>query len=179
VQERGTRRVAVADKLDRSPHELDRARRRTRLTGQLGRPGAELREVEPHELGRVRHGVPQHERPLEVRERLRQAEHRLRLACRRHRRRQRLFVATRRRPVGREFRRCRGGAAPELVGEPRVQPLALAEQDRPVDRLCQERVAETEAAGRLVGDEDPCSTARRSDSRTSASGSAATARSNG
>ena len=63
-------------------------------------------------------------------------------------------AATRRRPVRRELRRCRGSAARELFGEPRVQLLALAGQDRRVDRLRQERVAEAEAAGRLLGDED-------------------------
>ena len=41
---------------------------------------------------------------------------------------------------------CRGGAARELLREPRVQLLALAGQDRRVDRLRQERVAEAEAA---------------------------------
>ena len=122
--------------------------------GQLGRPRAELGEVEPRELGRVRHGGPQRERPLEVRESLRQAEDRLRLARRLDRRDERLGAATRRRPVRRELRRRRGAAARELVGEPRVQLLALAGQDRRVDRLGQQRVAEAEAAGRLVGDED-------------------------
>ena len=62
--------------------------------------------------------------------------------------------AARRRPVRRELRRRRGPAARELVGEPRVQLLALAGEDRRVDRLGQERVAEAEAARRLVGDED-------------------------
>jgi hypothetical protein len=56
--------------------------------------------------------------------------------------------------VGRELRRCGGCAAGELVGESRVQLLALARQDRRVDRLRQERVAEAEAAGRLLGNED-------------------------
>ena len=49
---------------------------------------------------------------------------------------------------------ARGAAARELVGEPRVQLLALAGQDRRVDGLGQQRVAEAEAAGRLLGDED-------------------------
>ena len=82
MKERGAQRVALADELDRPPRELDRARRRARLAGELGCPRAELGEVEPGELGGVRHGVPERERPLEVRERLRQAEHGLRLAGR-------------------------------------------------------------------------------------------------
>ena len=105
MQERRTERVVVADELDRSLSELDRARRRTGLAGELGGPGAELGEVEPGELGRVRHGGPQRERPLEVREGLGQAEDGLRLACRFDRRGQRLRAATRRRPVRRELRR--------------------------------------------------------------------------
>ena len=99
---------SVADELDRSPAELDRARGGADLAGELGRPGAELGEVEPGELGRVRHRVPQRERPLEVRERLRQAEDGLRLACRFDRRGERLGAATRRRPVRRELGRRRG-----------------------------------------------------------------------
>ena len=124
------------------------------LAGELGCPGAELGEVEPGELGRVRHRGPQRERPLEMRESLREAEDGLRLACRLDRRDERLRAATRRRPVRRELRRRRSSAARELVGEPRVQLLALAGQDRRVDRLREQRVAEAEAAGRLVGDED-------------------------
>ena len=38
--------------------------------------------IEPSELGRVRHGVPQRERPLEMGERLSEAEHGVRLARR-------------------------------------------------------------------------------------------------
>ena len=90
MQERRAVRVVGADELDRPPGELDRARRGTDLAGELGRPGAELGEVEPGELGRVRHGVPQRERPFEVREGLGQAEDRLGLACRLDRRGQRL-----------------------------------------------------------------------------------------
>ncbi len=147
-------RVCVADELDRAPAELDRARGGTDFAGELCRPRAELGEVEPGELGRVRHGGPQPERPLEVRVCLRQAEDRLRLARRLDRRGERLSGMTRRRPVRRELGRRRGAAARELLGEPRVQLLALAGQDRRVDRLRQERVAEAEAAGCLVGDED-------------------------
>jgi hypothetical protein len=53
--------------------------------------------------------------------------------------------------VRRQFRRRRAAAARELLGEPRVQLLALARQQRGVDRLGQQRVAEAEAAGRLLG----------------------------
>jgi hypothetical protein len=58
-------------------------------------------------------------------------------------------------PVRRELGRGRGRlAARELVGEPGVQLLTLAGKQRRVDRLRQQRVAEAEAAPRLVGDED-------------------------
>ena len=50
-------------------------------------------------------------------------------------------------------RRRRRFAALELGGEPRVQLLALAGQQRFVDRLGQQRVAEAKAACRLIGDE--------------------------
>ena len=58
VQQGGAPRVAVADQLDRSPCELDRARRRTRVPRRLSRAGAQPGEVDLHQLGRVRHGVP-------------------------------------------------------------------------------------------------------------------------
>ena len=56
--------------------------------------------------------------------------------------------------MGRELRRCRRSAAGELVGESSVQLLALTWEDRRVDRLSQERVAEAEAAAGLIGHED-------------------------
>jgi hypothetical protein len=90
VEARGAERVARLDQIDRPPCELDRARRHSHLAGQLGGPGAELGEVEPDELGGIRHGVPQSERALQVRERLGRAEHGLRLARRLHRGGQRL-----------------------------------------------------------------------------------------
>jgi hypothetical protein len=129
VQQRGAQGVAVADQFDRLSCELDRARRRARVPGQFGRPGAQPGEVDLHEVGRVRHGVPQPERALEVRQRLRQAEDRLGLAGRRDRGGQGLGAATRRRPVGRQLRRPGGGAARELLGQPCVQLLPLAGQD--------------------------------------------------
>ena len=89
-----------------------------------------------------------------MRERLGESEDGLRFACRLDRRDQRVGAATRRLPVRRELRRRRGSAARELFRQLRVQLLALTGQDRRVDRLRQERVAEAEAAGRLVGDED-------------------------
>ena len=179
MEERRTVRVALADELDRSPAELDRARGGTDLAGELGRPGAELGEVEPGELGRVRHRVPERERPLEVRERLGESEDGLRFACRLDRRDQRVGAATRRLPVRRELRRRRGSAARELFGQLRVQLLALAGQDRRVDRLRQERVAEAEAAGRLVGDEDAVLDRPAQRLAHVRSGSAVTARSSG
>ena len=61
-----------------------------------------------------------------------------------------------------------------------MQLLALAGQDRRVDRLRQQRVAEAEAAGRLVGDEDAVldRLAQRL-AHVAAPGSAAVARSSG
>ena len=173
-------RVALADELDRSPAELDRARGRHRFGWPARCPRAELGEVEPGELGRVRHRGPERERPLEVRESLGEAEDGLRFACRLDRRGERLRAATRRRPVRRELRRRRGSAARELFGEPRVQFLALAGQDRRVDRLREERVAEAEAARRLLGDEDAVldRLAQRL-AHVGARGSAATAQSSG
>ena len=105
VQQRRTGRVLIPGELDGSPCELDRAWRRTGLAGELGGPGAQLGEVEPGEPGRVGHGGPQRERPLQVSSGLRQAEQGLRLACRFDRGGQRLRAATRGRPVRRELRR--------------------------------------------------------------------------
>ena len=85
---------------------------------------------------------------------LREAEDGLGLARRFDRRGERLRAAARRRPVRCELRRRRSAAARELVGEPRVQFLPLAGQDRRVDRLGEQGVAEAEAARRLLGDED-------------------------
>ena len=179
VEARGAQRVALLGQLDRSLSELDGARRRTRLAGELGRPGAELGQVDLHELGRARNGVPQLERPLDVRERLGQAEHRLRLTGCFDRRNERLCRATRRRPVRREFRwRC-GGAVCERLRQERVQLLALSGQDRRVDRLRQERVPKAEPPLARSATRTPCSTAPRSDSRTSLSGSSATVQSSG
>ena len=120
----------------------------TDLAGELGRPGAELGEVELSELGRVRDGGPQRERPLEVGEGLGEAEDGLGLARRFDRGDERFCCSTGGRPVRRELRCCCRSAAGELVGEPRVQLLALTWQDRRVDRLGQERVAEAEACRR-------------------------------
>ena len=54
----------------------------------------------------------------------------------------------------RELRWCRRSTAGELVGESSVQLLALTWDNRRVDRLGQERVAEAEAAAGLIGHED-------------------------
>ena len=53
----------------------------------------------------------------------------------------------------REIRGGRAGAR-ELLGDPAMQLLALARQDRRVHGLGQQRVAEPKRAGILVGDED-------------------------
>jgi hypothetical protein len=153
VEARGAQRVARLDQLDRLPCELDRAWRRSGLAGELGRQGAEPGQVEAYQLGRAGHVRPQRQRPLGVRERLRQAEGSLRLASRLDRRDQRLSPAAGGRPVVRELRRRRGRAAREFLREPGVELLALAGQDRGGDRLRQQRVAEPEAAGRLLGDQ--------------------------
>ena len=60
-----------------------------------------------------------------------------------------------------------------------MELLALAGQDRRVDRLRQERVAEPEAAGRLVGDEDAVLDCQPQRFAHLALGSAATAQSSG
>ena len=145
--------IVRAGEVDRPPTELHRTRSRPRLTGELGGPRAELGEVDVHELGRVRHGLPQRERPLEVREGLGEAEHAFRLAGRFDRGDERFCCSTGGRPVRRELRWRRRFAASELVGESRVQLLALTWEDRRVDRLCQERVAKAEAAAGLIGHE--------------------------
>ena len=131
--------------------ELDGARRRAGLAGELGRPRAELGEVEAARARRVRHGVPQRERPLEMRR-----------APLRGRRRS--AASPRRLDRGERARlRCdlpppSGAPAPRLA--PRrcararrrsgVAVLALAGQHRRVDGLREERVAETEAVRRLT-----------------------------
>jgi hypothetical protein len=124
------------------------------LAGELGCPRAELDELDVPELGRPRNGVPQPERPLDVCDRLSQAEHGLRLASRVDRGDERICSATRRRPVRREFRWLCGPAAHQLHGQSRVQLLALARQDRRVDRLSEQRVPKAETATRPVGDQD-------------------------
>ena len=66
-----------------------------------------LGEVEPGEPGRVRHRVPERERPLQVGVSLCEAEDRLGLPRGLDRRDERLRQATCRRPVGRQLRRSR------------------------------------------------------------------------
>jgi hypothetical protein len=119
VQERGAQRVGLPDELDRALCELDRARGSASVTRQFGSPGAQLREIELGELGRVRYCVPQGERPLDVTNRLGEAEHGFCLACRFDRGDERLCRSTGGGPVGRELG-WRRSAAGELVGEPGV-----------------------------------------------------------
>jgi hypothetical protein len=83
-----------------------------------------------------------------------QAEHGLRLAGRLDRGGQRLGGPARGRPVRRELGGRGGRGAGQLPGEPGVQLLALAGQDRRVDGFGQQRVAEPEGARGLVGDQD-------------------------
>ena len=154
MEKRCPARVVPADELDRFASELDRARRRPRAARELCSPGAELGEVEAGELLRVRHRVPVGERPLEVRVCFCESENLLGVACGVDRSGERLRIATCRLPMRRELRGRRGSAADELVGKLRVKSLALAGQDRRVNRLGEECVAEAEAATRLVGDEN-------------------------
>ena len=76
-----------------------------------------------------------------------------RLASRRDRGDQRLRRTSRCGPVLGELRRHLVRRARELRGQPRVELLALAWQQRHVDRLRQQRMPEPEAAGRLIPDE--------------------------
>ena len=117
VQEPGAHRIAVADERDGLPAELDGARRRARQDGLLGGPGRELGEVEPGELRGVRHVGPQRERALEVRQRLGQAEDRLRLARRLDRRDERLL-----------------GAGPPPPSAARARPRPPADRRAPAPR---------------------------------------------
>ncbi len=105
VQARRAQPISLVDEIDCSLRELHRAWRRPRLAGELGCPGAELGEVEPRELGRIRHGIPQSQRPLEVRASLREPKNGLCVTRRFDRGDERLRVATCGRPVGRELRR--------------------------------------------------------------------------
>ena len=146
--------IAGLDQFDGSPRELHGARRRAGLAGELGRPHGELGEVDLHELRCVRHDVPQLERVLEMPERLCEAEVGLRLARGLHRGEERVCFATCRRPMGRQLRGSRRAAPREFVGDPGMELLALAGQHRRVDGLCEQRVAEAEAARRRLGDEN-------------------------
>ena len=159
-----------ADELDRS-RASSTARAEAPTGWRVGCPGAHRGEVEPGEPGRVGYRGPERDRALEMRMRFRQAENRLRLACRLDRRDQRLGAATRCRPMRRELGRSRNSAARELAGQPRMQLLALAGQDGRVDRLGEQGVPEAEGAVAGSATRTACSTARRSDSRTSGSGS--------
>ena len=136
VQECRASAIALADEFDRPPLKLDRPRRRPRAAGKLRAPGAELGELDTDELDCVRHDIPERERPHEVRASLRQTEYGLRLPRGFDRGDERLRVATRGRPVGRELRRAGVSAPRKHVSKPRVELLALARQDRRVDRLC-------------------------------------------
>src|SRR6266545_541739 len=154
IQECGASAIALADEVDRPPLKFECSRCRPRAASQLRGPGTELGELQLHELSRVRHVIPEHERPLEMGVSLRESEDGLRLACGVDRRGERLCAATRRLPVLRELRRGRSSATRELFGQLRVKLLALAGEDRRVDRLGEQGVAEAEAAGCLVGDEN-------------------------
>ena len=118
-------RVFRADEFDCLPCEFDRARGGADLAGEPGCPGTEFDEVKPRQLGRIRHRRPERERSFEVRVGLRQAEDRLGLACGFDRRCERLGHAACRGPVRCELRCSCRSTARELVGQPRVQLLAL------------------------------------------------------
>ena len=152
MRARSAERVVLADERDGLACKLDRAWCRTGCACKLGRPGAELGEVETSEVGCVRHGVPERERSLDVRECLRKPENRLGLTGSFDRGGERFCGTPSGSPVWGELRR-RGSGPCKLVGEPRVQLLALAGQDRRVDRFRQECVAEAKAARSLLGNE--------------------------
>ena len=166
MRQRRTTGVGRAGELDGAPASSTARARCSRFAGELGRPGAELEEVEPGELRRVRDCLPQRDRPLEMRAGLRQPEERLRPAGRVDRFRERLGRAAGGGPVGCDSAGPAASAARERLGELRVQFLALAGQDRPVDRSARS-ACRNGSAGRLVRDQDSWSTARRSEARTS------------
>ena len=147
-------RVLLADELDGSSRELDRARRRTCLAGQLGCPGAELGEVEP--ASSAASGTACHN--ASARSRCAWASAKPKTASAWRAASTEAASASAVRPAAAQWRRelrRRAAALPaSSCGEPRVQLLPLAGQDGRVDRLRQQGVAEAEAAGRLLGDED-------------------------
>ena len=144
--------VWVAGNLvDRPLSELDGSWAGAGAAGELGGPCAEPTAVDGHEVGRVRHEVPQLERPLHVGACLGEGEHRLGAAARLDRCDERLGVATGGSPVDGQLRRSGGAGTLELLGDPAVEPLPLAGQDGGVHGLGEQRVAEPEAAP--VGDE--------------------------
>ena len=166
---------SVADELDRTPGELDRARGGADLAGELGRPGAELGEVDPGELGRVRHGVPQRERPLEVGQRLGQTEDGLGLSAASTEATS-ASLRDRRPPSGVRAPpapRLRCARAPRRAGRAAPRARRAGSSRRPP------RPAARGGSGRCPlacsATRTPCSTAWRSDSRTSRSGSCAVA----
>ncbi len=67
IQECSASAIVLADQLDRPPLKLDCSRCQPRAAGQLRGSGTELSELQLRELSRVRHDIPEHERPLEVR----------------------------------------------------------------------------------------------------------------
>ena len=146
------RPVWVAGSLDDRPlGELDGSWAGAGAAGDLGGPCAEPTAVDRHEVGRVRHEVPQLERPLHVGAGLGEGEHRLGAAARLDRCDERVGVATGGSPVDGQLRRSGGAGTLELLGEPAVEPLPLAGQDGGVHGLGEQRVAEPEAVP--VGDE--------------------------
>ena len=147
-------RVAPAHEIHRSARELDGTRSGTQLARELRRPRAESGEVDLRELGRLRDGVPQRERAFEMRPCLCEAEDGLRLAGRIDGGGERLRAATRCRPVRCELRRSCRSTACEHLGKPRMELFALAGEDRRVDGLREQGVAEAEAARRRLGDEN-------------------------
>ena len=136
---------------DRPLGELDRSWPGAGAAGELGGPCAQPTTVDGHEVGRVRHEVPQLERPLDVGACLGEGEDRLGAPACLDGCDERVGMATGGSPVDGQLRRTGGAGSLELLGEPAVEPLALAGQDGGVHGLGEQRVAEPEAAP--VGDE--------------------------
>ena len=137
--------------VDRPLREFDRSWAGTGAAGELGGPCAQPTKVGAHEVGGVRHQLPQFERPLHVGVRLDEGEDRLGAGARLDRCDEGVGVATGGSPVHGQLRLSGGAATLEFLGEPAVDPLPLAGQDGGVHGLGEQRVAEPEAVP--VGDE--------------------------
>ena len=146
---RGDRIDFRVDLTERVAHQRQRA---IGTPTQLGHARREVRQIHPRHGDtprRVGHAVPQLERPLAVRERLRERVHPLGCSRRIDRGRQRPLVVVGREPVARDLADPLGLAPVEQrrrIDEQRPEPCmksgALAGQQIVVDRLLHEGMAE-------------------------------------